>query len=545
MKMFSDIIQSQWDKPAFSDFNSTVCYTHKDLFNKIARIHIILEENGIKRGDKVALCDKNSSNWAVTFLGLFTYGAVVVPMLAEFSNEQIEAIVKHSDSKLLFTNKKIYDKLTQLDKEKIVCVQNLRPFISENETGETLLAQSYKKLDAIMAERYPEGVKPEDVKFADEDPEALALLSYTSGSTGNPKGVMIPYRAIWSNNAYALKMFPLNETHNYVSLLPLAHMFGFAFEFIFPFTVGCHIHFLARIPSPQIVLKAFSEIKPYMIISVPLVLEKIIQTRIFPMLRTKKMKTIMLIPGMKKIIYKQIRQKLFNAFGGSFYEMIFGGAGVNQDVDKLLHQMKFPYTIGYGMTECAPIICYSDWQSFKQKSCGRAVDRMEVKILSDNPEKVPGEIVCRGMNVMLGYYKNEDATREAIDSEGWLHTGDLGTIDREGNVYIRGRKKNMLLGANGQNIYPEEVEDKLNALDVVDECVVVQRDQKLVALIYTSDDTLKKQEITRDYLVSHLDEYRKAVNLELPKFAQLSAFEVRDEEFEKTPKRNIKRFMYK
>lgn len=547
MQLLEDIIKQEWDKVIFSDYGTNSSYTNQQIFEKIARIHLVLEQAGIKRGDKVALCDKNSSNWAVCFLGIFTYGAVVVPMLAEFSQEQIESIVKHSDSRLLLTNRNVYTKSETLDKTRMIDVKTMRPYVLGDdgieEKGE--LAEIFNKLDQLFNEKYPEGVKPEHVHFEPINPEDLALLSYTSGSTGNPKGVMVPYRAIWSNTIYACETYPIRAEHNFLSMLPLAHMFGFAFDMFFPFCRGCHIYFLTKMPSPQIVLKAFQDVKPFLIISVPLVIEKIIQGKVMPVLRTKKMKVLMKIPGVKQKVYKKIRAQLVNAFGGNFEQVILGGAGVSRDVDKLLHAMKFPYTIGYGMTEFAPLICYENYKTFVSGSCGRAIDRIEIKILSDDPTKVPGEIICRGTSMMLGYYKNEEATNETIDSDGWLHTGDLGTFDKQGNLFIRGRKKNMLLGANGQNVYPEEIEDKITALTIIDECVVVQRGQKLVALVYVSENSLQNNEITFEQFKEKVDEYRKAVNLELPKFSQLSAFEIREEEFVKTPKRNIKRYLYK
>lgn len=542
MALLQNITRQEWDKVVLNDYGSDVQYNHREIAVKIARIHILLEQYGVKRGDKIAICDKNSSNWVVCFLGAFTYGAVVVPMLAEFSKEQIDTIVHHSDSVLLFTNSGVFKKSEHIDKGMMIDLKTLRPFLKDESNR---LNDAYSKIDALFAERYPDGFKPEDVVYADVNMEDLAILSYTSGSTGNPKGVMVPYRAIWSNTIFARKQFPVPSTNRFLSMLPLAHMFGFAFDFFFPYTLGCQITFLTKVPSPAIVLKAFRDVRPMLIISVPLVIEKIIQGKVLPVLKTRKMRMMLAVPGVKNLVYGKIRKQMCDAFGGNFDQVILGGAGVSKEVETLLHTLKFPYTIGYGMTETAPLICYSHWTEFVEGSCGRAVQRMEVKILSDDPQNTPGEIVCRGMNVMMGYYKNEDATNDAIDSEGWLHTGDLGTIDAAGNVFIRGRKKNMLLGANGQNIYPEEVEDKVISTTIIDETVVVQRGQKLVALAYVSDQILENQGMTRAQLAEHLDEYRRLINAELPKYSQLSAIELRDTEFEKTPKRNIKRFMYK
>lgn len=542
MMVLQNITRYEWNKIAFSDYNTNIKYNHKEVFEKITRLHIVFEQYGIKRGDKIAICDKNSSNWAICFLAIFTYGAVAVPLLADFNIEQIEAIVEHSDSKLLFTNQQVFKGCNNLDKEILIDVKTFHDF---QPSANGKLSKIYSRLNDLFTKKYPNGVTPEDVVFEDVNLDELALLSYTSGSTGNPKGVMVPYRAIWSNNQFARKKFPISSDNAFLSLLPLAHMFGFAFDYIFPYTLGCQITFLTRIPSPQIVLKAFRETRPAFIISVPLVIEKIIKGKVLPKLRTPQMRIMLSIPGMKTMIYKKIRKQLCEAFGGQLKEMILGGAGVSKDVDALLHEIKFPYTIGYGMTECAPLICYASHKEFVVSSCGKVVDGMELKILSDDPQHVSGEIVCRGDNVMLGYYKNEELSKETIDEDGWLHTGDLGTIDKKGNLFICGRKKNLLLGANGQNIYPEEVESKILETPIIDETVLVQRGQKLVALIYVSDTTLESNGLTREQFNGKLDEYKKQINAGLPKYSQLSAIESRDVEFEKTPKRNIKRFLYK
>ena len=542
MGLLQYITRSEWDRIAFCDYNTDVKFSHKEVSEHISRLHIVFAQYGIVRGDKIAICDKNSSNWAVCFLAAFTYGAVVVPILADFSVEQVEGIVEHSDSKLLFTNKSVYDACEKIDKDMMIDTKTMCAFLSSSDSP---LSSIYNQLDGLFQQKFPNGVNPEDVVFEEVDPEGLAVISYTSGSTGNPKGVMIPYRAIWSNTSFAHKLFDLTPEDKFLSLLPLAHMFGFAFDFIFPYSLGGTITFLTKIPSPKIVLKALNEVRPSLIISVPLIIEKIIKGKVFPELRNPKIRLLLKFPGMKTLIYKRICKQLCDAFGGNFQVVILGGAAVSREVDDFLHEIKFPYTIGYGMTECAPLICYEDYAKFAIGSCGKVVDGMELKILSDDPKHISGEIVCRGVNVMLGYYKNEQLTKETIDEEGWLHTGDLGTIDDEGNLFINGRQKNMLLGANGQNIYPEEVESKILSVLAIDETVLVQRDQKLVALIYVSDATLEVNGLTREQFIANLDEYKKRVNAELPKFAQLVALELRDTEFEKTPKRNIKRFLYK
>ena len=522
-------IQRHWDCTALSDYDSNIAFTFKDLAAQINRLHQIYKLKGIEKGDKIAICDKNSSYWGVALLSIITYKAVAVPILADFNGEQIVNVVEHSDAKILFagsaTKSKIDSTFKQINKEgfkacdiwDIACV------------GES-------------ADKYY--IKPEEVAFEKDEPDDLALINYTSGSTGHSKGVMIPFRTIWSNVAFADEKLGLKEQCAILSLLPMAHMYGFAFEFIYELCMGGHIHFLTKAPSPTVLLKALSDVKPDVIIAVPLIIEKIIQSKVFPMLQTKKMRRLMSLPFVKNIIYKKIRERLKNVFGGNFYEVIVGGAAFNKEVEEFMHKIKFPYTVGYGMTECGPIICYSDWKKFVKGSCGRCVPRMELKVISKDPQFIEGEICVKGMNVMLGYYKNEEATKEAIDEEGWLHTGDLGTVDADGNVFIRGRQKNMLLSASGQNIYPEEIEEKFISHVLIDECVVIQRNDKLIGLVYTSDDTLKAHGMTREDFNSQLDRYCKHVNTMLPSFYKVSKLEPRDTEFEKTPKRNIKRFLY-
>ncbi|MCQ2095233.1 MAG: AMP-binding protein [Bacteroidaceae bacterium] len=539
MRLIGNSIVNRWDEVAFSDYGSDKSYTYHDLFEKITRIHIFLDLYGVKPGDKIAICDKNCSNWAVAFLAIYTYNAVAVPLLPDFHINQIESLAEHSDSRLLLTNKTTFLKADKC-KEIMIDTMTFRPFVQDTPMDDIFL-----RLDEEVRKRFPNGIRPECVSFEDENPDDLAVISYTSGSTGNPKGVMLSHKSFWSNNLFARMNFPLNSHHNCISLLPLAHMFGLSFEFIFPLTIGCHITFLTKVPSPNVVIKAFNELKPFMIILVPLIIEKIVRKNIMPILNTPKMRLAIKIPILNRYIYSVIRKKLSKVFGSSFYEVVFGGAALAKDVEALLHKIHFRFTSGYGMTECGPLIAYTDWKNYVSGGCGRPVDRMEIDILSDDPENVPGEIVCRGANLMMGYYKNPEATSEAVDKDGWLHTGDLGTIDRNGNIFIRGRKKNMLLGANGQNIYTEEIEDTISRHELVDECVVVQREQKLVALIYTSDKTLTANGMTRENMKQSLDAIRGAINNGLPKFAQISHIETMNKEFEKTPKKNIKRFLYK
>lgn len=515
-------IKKGWDKVAYSDYGTDIEYTYADVARKIAALHSLFNDLGLKPGDKIALCDKNSSNWAVSYIAILTYGTVVVPILSDFSVEQIQNIYDHSDSKLMIGR-------ADLPMKSLLDITNWAMVNGK---------QSIENYDFS-------GLKKSDVKYFNENPEDVALISYTSGSTGHSKGVMLPYRSLWSNIIFADERLGLTPEVDTISLLPMAHMYGMAFEFLYEFCIRCHVYFLTKTPSPAIILKAFSDVKPKLVIAVPLIIEKIVQSKVFPVLRTKKIRLLMKLPFMKGIIYNRIKEQLIKAFGGEFYEVIVGGAAFNKDVENLLAAIKFPYVVGYGMTECGPIICYEDWHLFVKNSCGKPAPRMEVKIDSADPEKVPGEIITKGTNVMLGYYKNEEETREAIDEDGWLHTGDLGTMDKEGNVFIRGRKKTMLLGANGQNVYPEEIEDIILTQSYFDECVVVQRGEKLAALVYVSDENLQSRGMTREGVRADMNRYRGHLNKMLPKFANLSALELQDEPFEKTPKRSIRRYLYK
>ena len=531
MRMLEQTIRENWDMPAFSDYGTDVKFTYKDVAREFTRLHEYFRSQGLKPGDHIAICGKNSSRWAIAYLSALTFGAVTVPILQDFNGEQIINILEHSESKLL------------------ICPDDIKNKMLKAQEQDASLAGKNKEL--ILLDVNTIGKVPYDMPFAqadvhyfDDQEDDLAMLSYTSGSTGHSKGVMLAYRTIWSNISFADEKLGLRPHSNVVSLLPMAHMYGFAFEFMYEFCIGSHIHYLTKAPSPTVLLKVFADVKPDIIIAVPLIIEKIVQGKVFPVLRAIQMRSLLMLPIVRGFIYRKIRKQLKNVFGGNFYEVVVGGAAFNSEVETFLKRIKFPYTVGYGMTECGPIICYRDYKSFAKTSCGEPAPRMEVKILSSDPKNVPGEIVTRGMNVMLGYYKNEDATAEAIDQDGWLHTGDLGTMDEDNNVFIRGRAKNMLLGSNGQNIYPEEIEEKLTGYALVDECVVVQRGDKLVGLVYTSDDTLQRHGMNREDFEEQLDRYRRHINKMLPAFCALSSLESRSEEFEKTPKRNIRRFLY-
>ena len=550
MTSFNEIIEKciidNWDLDALTDYKGITLQYH-DVARKIEKLHIMFENSGVQRGDKIALCGRNSAHWAVAFLATLTYGAVAVPILHEFTPEQIHNIVNHSESKILFVGDIVG---TQVDATKMPSLEGIIniPDYSLALSRTDKLTYAREHLNELYGRKFPKYFRREHVKYYHEQrPDELALINYTSGTTGFSKGVMIPYRALWGNYDFAVHVLGkvINRGDRVISILPMAHMYGMAFEFIFEFLYGCHIYYLTRIPSPAIIAQAFAEVRPQIIIAVPLVIEKIIRKKVFPKIQSGKVRLLRNIPIINKKVEEKICDQVKQAFGGRFYEIIIGGAAFNQEVEQFLHRINFPYTVGYGATECAPIICYSDYQTFVPGSCGRAVIHMEVKIDSPDPANVPGEILARGTNVMLGYYKNEEATRQTIDNEGWYHTGDLGTIDAYGNVFIKGRSKNMLLGASGQNIYPEEIEDKLNSLPLVVESVVVQRDTKLVGLVYPDYDEANALGLATSDIEAQMQQNLQDLNLVQPAYCKLATIEIQDKEFEKTPKKSIKRYLYK
>ena len=550
MTSFNEIIEKciidNWDLDALTDYKGITLQYH-DVARKIEKLHIMFENSGVQRGDKIALCGRNSAHWAVAFLATLTYGAVAVPILHEFTPEQIHNIVNHSESKILFVGDIVG---TQVDATKMPSLEGIIniPDYSLALSRTDKLTYAREHLNELYGRKFPKYFRREHVKYYHEQrPDELALINYTSGTTGFSKGVMIPYRALWGNYDFAVHVLGkvINRGDRVISILPMAHMYGMAFEFIFEFLYGCHIYYLTRIPSPAIIAQAFAEVRPQIIIAVPLVIEKIIRKKVFPKIQSGKVRLLRNIPIINKKVEEKICDQVKQAFGGRFYEIIIGGAAFNQEVEQFLHRINFPYTVGYGATECAPIICYSDYQTFVPGSCGRAVIHMEVKIDSPDPANVPGEILARGTNVMLGYYKNEEATRQTIDNEGWYHTGDLGTMDAYGNVFIKGRSKNMLLGASGQNIYPEEIEDKLNSLPLVVESVVVQRDTKLVGLVYPDYDEAKNLGFATSDIEAQMQQNLQDLNLVQTAYCKLAAIEIQEKEFEKTPKKSIKRYLYK
>ncbi len=535
-------IKNNWDLPALSDYKG-LTLQYKDLARKIEKVHILLEESGVKPGDKISICGRNSAHWGVAFLATLTYGAVAVPILHEFKPDNIHHIVNHSDSKLFFVGDGVWEDIDEIQMPKlegIILLGDFTILVSRSEK----LTYAREHLNELFGRKYPNNFRREHVSYRRDEEEELALINYTSGTTSASKGVMLPYRSLWSNVKFGSEVLNLQAGDKIVSMLPMAHMYGMAFEFLYEVCHGCHVHFLTRVPSPKIILQAFADVKPRIVISVPLIIEKIIKKNVLPKLDTLPMKILLKTPIINDKIKEKIKEQIAQVFGGEFYEVIIGGAAFNHDVEQFLRDLGFPYTVGYGMTECGPIISYEDWQSFKMGSCGKAAPRMEIKIDSSDPHNIVGEILTRGDNVMLGYYKNPEATEQVL-KDGWLRTGDLGIIDEAGNLTIKGRSKNMLLGPSGQNIYPEEIEEKINNLPYVNESIVIQlKDNKLAALIHPDYDAANAEGLSTSELENIMEENRVAVNSELPAYSAISRIKIYQQEFEKTPKKSIKRFLY-
>ncbi len=538
-------VKDNWLLDALTDYKGATLQYH-DVARKIEKLHIMMEAAGIKKGDKVAVCGRNSAHWAVAFLATLTYGAVIVPILHEFNGEQIHNIVNHSESRLLFVGDYVVNMIDEKEMPHLEGIFNLPDFslyVSHNDQ----LTDARERLNELFGHKYPNAFRREDVKWHKDEPEELCMINYTSGTTGFSKGVMLPYRALWGNVDFCQKYLGnhMPKFSRTLSILPMAHMYGMTIEFLFPFLSGYHLYFLTRLPSPAVIAEAFKEVCPDVVVAVPLIIEKIIRKRVFPKIQSNVMKLLLQMPVVQKKVKERICQEVYAAFGGRAYEVIVGGAPLNQEIEQFLKSIDFPITVGYGTTECAPLISFSDYHDFKPGSCGTPVEHMEVKILSDDPEQIEGEIVCKGMNVMLGYYKNEEATHKAIDAEGWYHTGDLATMSADGHIFIRGRLKNMLLGANGQNVYPEEIEDKLNSMPMVSECIIVQRGDKLAALVYPDMDEAKNMGFTQSDLENVMEQNRQQLNEQLPVYSKIQDFELQQHEFMKTPKKSIKRYLYK
>ena len=535
-------IKTNWYLNALTDYKG-ITLQYRDVARKIEKIHILLENAGIEKGDKIAICGRNSAHWTVTYLAVITYGAVVVPILHEFKADQVHNIVNHSEARLLFVGDQIWENLNEAAMPHLEGIIELKDFgvpVSRSEK----LAYARDHLNEIFGHKFPCRFRPDDISYEKEKSEDLAIINYTSGTTGYSKGVMLPYRSILSNVLCCKEKIGLKAGDSVVSMLPLGHVFGMTFDFLYGFTAGAHLWFLTRMPSPKIIAESFAEIRPRVIACVPLIVEKIFKKNILPKVDNKLGKLLLHVPIISDKIKELIKQKAMEVFGGNFIEIIIGGAPFNAEVEAFLKMIDFPYTIAYGMTECGPIICHSHWTELKLASCGKVAARMEAKVLSPNPSAIAGELVCRGANLMLGYYKNEEATRQVIDTEGWLHTGDMATIDEDGNVFIKGRCKNLLLTSSGQNIYPEEIESKLNNMPYVSESLIILQQDKLVGLIYPDSDDAFAHGLSQSDLVRVMEENRLELNKQLPAFSQIACFKLYPEEFEKTAKKSIKRFLY-
>jgi long-chain acyl-CoA synthetase len=541
-KLIYNAIVKNWDADALTDYQGATLQFH-DVARKIEKLHILFENCGIEKGDKIAICGRNSAHWAVTFLATLTYGAVAVPILHEFNAEQIHNIVNHSGSKALFVGDFIAKEINPDAMPHLEGIINLPDFSLMLSRSEKL-NYAREHLNMMFGEKYPMAFRKEHIHYHEDQPEELALINYTSGTTGFSKGVMLPYRTIWGNVTFVINRLgkTIKAGDPLLDILPMAHMYGMAVEFLFGFCNGCRLFFLNRLPSPSLIAQAFTDIRPTLVVSVPLIIEKIIRKKVFPVVQSNRMKLLLSMPIVSIKVKDRIYQQVYEAFGGRAYEIIVGGAPLSKEVEQFLLSIGFPITVGYGATECAPLISYRDWKEFAAGSCGCPVDNMEVKILSDDPEHIPGEIVTRGLHVMLGYYNNEEATRQVLDEDGWYHTGDLGTMDANQNIYIRGRIKNMLLGASGQNVYPEEIEDKLNSMPMVSESLVVQSNDKLVALVYPDQDEIIN--FGPEELEAVMEQNRENLNAQLPAFSRISRIILRNEEFQKTPKKSIKRYLY-
>jgi long-chain acyl-CoA synthetase len=534
-------IRQNWDIEALSNYKEKG-YSYRAIAENILKLHILFEGSGIKEGDKIALVGRNSANWCIVYLATVTYGAVIVPILPDFKPDDLINIINHSDSRMLFADDKIYDLLDLKKMPALIGSVSLDNFnmlsscIVDFENG-------FTAMESRFAQRYPD-LKKEHVRFSDISNDNLAVISYTSGTTGFSKGVMITHNSLAANVRYAQNNMPLKSGDPLVSFLPLAHTYGCAFEFLFPFSIGCHITILSKTPSPQIIIQAFKEIKPRLILSVPLVIEKIFKKQLLPVIGKPHMKILLAIPLVNRILLKKISEKLVETFGGEFKEIVIGGAAFNADAEKFFKKLKFKFSVGYGMTECGPLISYASWNTTKLGASGRSVDTLQVTIDSPDPQTIVGEIILKGENVMKGYYKNEKATREMIDENGWMHTGDLGIIDRDGNIFIKGRSKSMILGPSGKNIYPEEIEAFINNKDYIVESVVISVDNKLIALVFPDYEMVKRDNLSEEQVLEIFDKTRKEVNERLPEFMAVSKFRIHPEEFAKTPKRSIKRFLY-
>ena len=542
-KLYQDAFKKYWDRPAISNYQGMTLH-YRDVARRIEKLHIMFEECGLAKGDKVALCSRNQANWAVAFLSAMTYGAVPVPLLHEFKSANIHHLVNHSEAKILFVDEVIWEGLSETEMPGLQAIIQVNTFKLLYAADEKI-TQAREHLNELFGRKYPNAFTPDDLNYYEDSADELAIINYTSGTSGFSKGVMIPYRAIRSNVEFATKVLPgLDCTKSVVSMLPSAHMYGLMFELLYELSVGAHVHFLSRVPSPKIIMNALAEVKPYVIIAVPLIIEKIYKSKIKPILEKEGIRVLMKLPVLNQVVLNKIRAELIAAFGGEFYEVIIGGAAFNKEVEAFFKKMNFPFTVGYGMTECAPIITYDDWQTEKLHSCGKAAPNMEVRIASVDPANVPGEIQIKGANVFLGYFKNPEATAEVLTEDGWFRTGDMGVMDAEGSLFIKGRTKCMILGPSGQNIYPEEVETVINSQPYVVDSLVVEDNGGLTALIYPNFADGLRDGMNQQAFVAYMEGTLNDLNKELPNYAKLKKIKVMFEDFERTPKKSIKRYLY-
>ncbi|MBP3562878.1 MAG: AMP-binding protein [Bacteroidales bacterium] len=542
-KIFEESFKKNWDRPAISNYQG-VTLKFGDVARRMAKLHIMFEECGLQKGDKVAICSRNQANWAVAFLATTTYGAVPVPLLHEFKSGNIHHLTNHSEAKILFVDEVIWEGLSETEMpglQAIIQVNNFKILHAADEK----IVEAKEHLNELFGRKYPEAFEAKDICYYEDSADELAVINYTSGTSGFSKGVMIPYRAIFSNMEFGHKVLPqINHTSRVVSMLPCAHMYGLMFEVLYELSVGCHVHFLSRVPSPKIIMQALAEVRPTIVVAVPLIIEKIYKSKVKPVLEKEGIKFLMKVPGLNQVVLNKVRTELINAFGGEFYEVIIGGAAFNAEVEAFFKKMNFPFTVGYGMTECAPIITYDDWKEEKLYSCGKAAPNMEVKINSSDPANIPGEILVRGANVFLGYFKNEEATAEVFTEDGWFRTGDMGVLDADGCLFIRGRAKCMILGPSGQNIYPEEVETVINTRPYVVDSLVVEDNGGLTALIFPDFAQGAKDGMNQDAFIKYMEGTLAELNKELPNYAKIKKIEVMSEDFERTPKKSIKRYLY-
>ena len=542
-KLFEESFKKNWDRPALSNYQGVTLH-YRDVARRIEKMHIMFEECGLQKGDKVAICSRNQANWAVSFISALTYGAVPVPLLHEFKPGNIHHLVNHSEAKILFVDDVVWEGLTETEMPFLHAVIQVNTF-KLLYSSEEKITSAREHLNELFGRKYPESFGPESLNYYEDSADELAIINYTSGTSGFSKGVMIPYRAIWSNIVFARKVLPLlDNTKSVVSMLPCAHMYGLMFEVLYELSVGAHVHFLSRVPSPKIIMQALAEVKPYIVIAVPLVIEKIYKSKVKPVLEKEGIRFLMKLPVLNQVVMNKIRTELVNAFGGQFEEVIIGGAAFNKEVEAFFKQIGFPFTVGYGMTECAPIITYDDWKDEKLYSCGKVAPNLEIRIESADPQNVPGEVLVKGANVFLGYYKNEEATSAVFTKDGWFRTGDMGVIDSDGSLFLKGRSKCMILGPSGQNIYPEEIETVLNSQPYVVDSLVIEDNGGLTALIYPDFRQGETDGMDQDAMVKHFDAALSDINKELPNYAKLKKIEVMSEDFERTPKKSIKRYLY-